>query len=189
MAHTNVLIEPYPVCLVNLLCRLLLVKLSIHGSLTMRTLTIYPVKFISQWLYMIEILLLQSTLKVQKRISPVYPLMTFLVKIYLIFRTLLSGISRLCVVCIILLQNLARLFFWNSEILQVIFSIEIFLITVLIPMKWKLSIIPKNLIWWKMRMTMQNTAQLGFVGILRISTEHLSRMEIGLPSLILLSLK
>ena len=49
ITHTNVLIEPYPVWLMNILCWLFFVNLSRHTSHTMRNLTILPVKFISWW--------------------------------------------------------------------------------------------------------------------------------------------
>ena len=42
----NIFIEPYPVLLFNILCRLILLKLPSYDSLTMRTLTIFPVKLI-----------------------------------------------------------------------------------------------------------------------------------------------
>ena len=47
MAHTKLLVEPYPIWLFNLLCRLIFVKLPINTSLNMRTLITLPVKSIS----------------------------------------------------------------------------------------------------------------------------------------------
>ena len=71
--HKKLLIDHYPVSKLNILCLLLFAELSRHVFLTMSTLMILPVKFISWWLYILEIFPLQLKFKVQKRVFPIFP--------------------------------------------------------------------------------------------------------------------
>ena len=69
-----------------------------------------------------------------------------------------------------------------------IFSIEIFLITMPTTMNWKPCMISKNLVLKKITIHIPNTDLLGFVCIFRISTENASRIVVGLLSLKLMFL-
>ena len=105
MTHTNLLVGPYLVLLLNLLCHIIFTKLSRQTFFTMSTSTISPVKFISRLLLTLETLPLQLILKVKKIICPTFPLITFPVITSLILLSLLSGLSRLCALHILFLKT------------------------------------------------------------------------------------